>query len=46
MLEWIDEDVLPAKYGGKNDTPLDERPFEVELRSYVAQRAAVGGAVV
>ena len=37
MLEWIDEDVLPEAYGGKNPVPLSQCPMEVELRNYVAR---------
>lgn len=35
MLEWVDEDVLPVKYGGKNALPMDQWPLEVEMRTYV-----------
>ena len=35
MLEWIDEDVLPAAYGGKNTLPMNEWPMEIELARYV-----------
>lgn len=44
MLEWVDEDVLPVAYGGKNALPMNEWPMEVELARYVEElNAAAGG---
>jgi CRAL/TRIO domain len=37
MLEWIDEDVIPAAYGGKNELPLSECSLEITLAKYVAK---------
>lgn len=35
LLEWIDEDVLPVKYGGKNPGFLKESEFEARMSDYV-----------
>ncbi len=45
MLEWINEDVLPAAYGGKNEKPMAEWPLEKEMAAYVEElnRKANGG---
>jgi len=37
MLEWIDEDVLPVQYGGKNELPLSQCQFEMDMADYVAR---------
>lgn len=42
MLEWIDEDVLPVKYGGKNEIPWERWPLEVELAKYVESLSGHG----
>ncbi|KAL4539619.1 hypothetical protein Ndes2437B_g02017 [Nannochloris sp. 'desiccata'] len=35
MLEWIDEDIIPAAYGGKNELPLSQCSMEIALKEYV-----------
>jgi len=35
MLEWVDVDVLPVKYGGTNTKPLCESRYEQEMANYV-----------
>jgi hypothetical protein len=37
MLEWVDDDVIPVAYGGKNVLPLSECSLEVALAQYVAK---------
>ncbi|KAI8103943.1 hypothetical protein M9435_006469 [Picochlorum sp. BPE23] len=36
MLEWMTEDELPIKYGGKSTATLETSPYEQELRHFVA----------
>ena len=36
MLEWISEDELPIKYGGKSTATLESSPYEQQLRDFVA----------
>jgi len=35
ILEWVDLDVLPVKYGGTNTKPLRESRYEQEMANYV-----------
>lgn len=35
MLEWVDADVLPAKYGGENVLPRETWAYEIEMAAYV-----------
>jgi hypothetical protein len=35
MLEWIDEDIIPVAYGGKNEVPLFQCSMEIALKEYV-----------
>lgn len=35
LLEWVDEDVLSASYGGGNNVPMSEWEYEMKLKSYV-----------
>jgi hypothetical protein len=37
MLEWIDDEVIPVAYGGKNELPLSECSLEIALAKYVAE---------
>lgn len=35
LLEWVDADVLPVKYGGNNALPREQWTLEIELEDYV-----------
>ena len=35
ILEWVDADILPSKYGGTNTKPLCESRYEQEMANYV-----------
>ena len=37
MLEWIDEDVIPVAYGGKNMLPLCQCSLEVAMARFVGK---------
>lgn len=37
MLEEMDDEQIPAEYGGKNTTPLYESELEKQVLSFVQQ---------
>lgn len=36
LLEWVDEEVLPVQYGGKNVQNFSQWQYEIQMAAYVA----------
>ena len=43
LLEWVDEDVLPAEYGGTSQAGIYDNELEQRFWAHVASKTAGGG---